>query len=197
MPKIVDKKAMRREIIKASLKAFLKYGFHKTTINQIAQEAKIAKGTFYLYFSSKEILISAITSLHFKKLRDEFIAKEYFQTLDELFLYIGNALLISEEESKFIPIFFEAFGSQFSSKLFMAEYKKLFDDIGCFYEENFELLIQNNQISKKINPDTLGRVLVSMIDGIVLHRGFFRIDETQYSKMVEDAIALFKVGLCK
>ena len=67
MPKIVDKKEMQKNIINSSLNAFLKYGFHKTTMNQIAQEANIAKGTLYLYFKSKYILISNITSLHFEK----------------------------------------------------------------------------------------------------------------------------------
>ena len=197
MPKIVDKKAMQKDIINSSLNTFLKYGFHKTTMNQIAKEADVAKGTLYIYFKSKDVLISNITSLHFEKLINKLIPKEYFQTIDELLKYIKSALLITEEESKFIPIFFEAFGSQFSSDTFMKDYKNLFDKIGYFYTENFKILIENKQIKNTINPDTFGRVLVSMIDGIVLHKGFFKIDETKYSIMVNDAIDLFHFGLCR
>jgi len=195
MPKVVDVEAIKKHIITSALNAFLKYGFHKTTMNQIAQEANIAKGTLYLYFKSKDILISDITSLHFKKMADKLIPKEYFQTLDELLFHIKNVLLISEIESKFIPIFFEAFGSQFSSEVFMKDYRHLFDGIGQFYSENFKILLENKQISKEINPDTLGRALVSMLDGIVLHKGFFKIKEKNYSIMVDDVINLFKVGL--
>ena len=126
---------------------------------------------------------------------DKLIPKEYFQTLDELLFHIKNVLLISEIESKFIPIFFEAFGSQFSSEVFMKDYRHLFDGIGHFYSENFKILLENKQISKEINPDTLGRALVSMLDGIVLHKGFFKIKEKNYSIMVDDVINLFKVGL--
>jgi AcrR family transcriptional regulator len=197
MPKIVDKVVIKKHIITSALNAFLKYGFHKTTMNQIAQEANIAKGTLYLYFKSKDILISDITSLHFEKMLNKLIPKEYFQTLDELLFHIKNVLLISEVESKFIPIFFEAFGSQFSSEIFMKEYKHLFDDIGQFYSKNFKILLENKQISKEVNPDTLGRVLISMIDGIVLHKGFFKMKEKDYSIMVDDVINLFKVGLCR
>jgi len=195
MPKVVDAEAIKKHIITSALNAFLKYGFHKTTMNQIALEANIAKGTLYLYFKSKDILISDITSLHFKKMADKLIPKEYFQTLDELLFHIKNVLLISEIESKFIPIFFEAFGSQFSSEVFMKDYRHLFDGIGHFYSENFKILLENKQISKEINPDTLGRALVSMLDGIVLHKGFFKIKEKNYSIMVDDVINLFKVGL--
>ena len=195
MPKIVDKQVMKEHIIFASLDAFVKYGFHKTTMNQIAKEANIAKGTLYIYFKSKDILIKEITTLHFEKLLDKLIPKEYFQTLDELLDYLKSVLLISDNESKFIPIFFEAFGFQFSSELFMQDYKNLFNKIGYFYSENFQLLIENKQIKKDINPDTLGRVLISMIDGVILHKGFFKIDELTYNVMVDDMINLFKLGL--
>ncbi len=197
MPRIVDKEEIKKQIITSALNAFLKYGFHKTTMNQISQEANIAKGKLYLYFKSKDILISDITSLHFKNMLDKLIPKKYFQTLDELILHIKDVLLISEVESKFIPIFFEVFGSQFSSEAFMEDYRNLFDKIGLFYSENFKILLENKQISEKINPDTLGRVLISMIDGIILHKGFFKIKEKNYSIMVDDAINLFRVGLCR
>jgi len=195
MPKIVDKQLMEKHIIFSSLNAFLKYGFHKTTMNKIAEEANIAKGTLYLYFKSKDILIKEITTLHFEKLLEKLIQKEYFQTLDELLEHLKSVLLISDDESRFIPIFFEAFGFQFSSELFMQDYKNLFNEIGCFYSENFKLLIKNKQIKKEINPDTLGRVLISMIDGVILHKGFFKIDKSSYSIMIDDTISLFKSGL--
>jgi len=195
MPKIVDKQMMKGNIILASLDAFVKYGFHKTTMNQIAKEANIAKGTLYIYFNSKDALIKELTDLHFEKLLDKLIPKEYFQTLDELLNHLKSALLITDNESKFIPIFFEVFGFQFSSELFMQDYKNLFNKVGYFYSENFKLLIKNKQIKKDINPDTLGRVLISMIDGVILHKGFFKIDKITYNIMVDDMISLFKVGL--
>ncbi len=79
----------------------------------------------------------------------------------------------------------------------MEDYRNLFDKIGLFYSENFKILLENKQISEKINSDTLGRVLISMIDGIILHKGFFKIKEKNYSIMVDDAINLFRVGLCR
>jgi len=195
MPKIVDKNVMKAYIVNAALKAFLKYGFHKTTMSKIASEAEIAKGTLYIYFKSKEQLISNITSLHFEKLTSNLITKEYFQTLDDFLQHIENTLLISEADTQFIPIFFEAFGSQFSSADFMKEYKILFHNIGVFYKKNLQFLIDKHQIKDTINPATLGRVLVSMIDGIILHKGFFKMNNTEYKTMIKDAIELFKFGM--
>jgi len=49
------------EILKTAFRLFLHYGFKKTTIDDIASEAGIAKGSVYLHFNSKkEILCEVI-----------------------------------------------------------------------------------------------------------------------------------------
>lgn len=47
-------------IIRAALAVFSRRGFHKATMQDIATEAGIAKGTTYLYFTSKEQLLEHI-----------------------------------------------------------------------------------------------------------------------------------------
>jgi len=49
----------RGEIIAAALKVFAKKGFHNTRAEDVAVQAKIAKGTLYLYFDSKEAIYEA------------------------------------------------------------------------------------------------------------------------------------------
>ena len=52
----------RREILKAATKVFGRKGFEATRAEDISHAAKIAKGTLYLYFKSKEaIYTSAVT----------------------------------------------------------------------------------------------------------------------------------------
>ena len=47
----------RRAILEAARKRFLHYGFKKTTIDEIASDAGIGKGTVYLHFETKEALL--------------------------------------------------------------------------------------------------------------------------------------------
>lgn len=195
MPKIVDKGKMRESILQAGLSAFLKYGFHKTTMTKIAQEAKIAKGTLYLYFNSKEELTQTITDGYFEQLKERLTAKESFKTVDEFLKHIEISLLINDEDTQFIPIFFEAFGSSFRSESFIKKYDTFFNEIGDFYAENFQEFITNGLISKEIDSKSLGRVLISMIDGIVLHKGFFQMESVSYEKMVKESISFFGRGL--
>jgi AcrR family transcriptional regulator len=59
----------RREILSAAVKVFGKKGFAATCVGDIAEAAKIAKGTVYLYFDSKEEIYAtavqrAVAQLH-------------------------------------------------------------------------------------------------------------------------------------
>lgn len=195
MPKIVDKKLMSEQIVSAALQAFEKHGFHNTSMSKIAQEMNIAKGTLYLYFKSKEQLIDSITDQYFQKLKENLIPQDYFKTLNEFLQHIEKSLLISDEDSKFVPIFFEVFGPSFSSKEFVDKYDQYFNEIAEFYIKNIEILSNNGLLNEKINPTYLGRVLVSMMDGIVLHKGFFKMKNTYYNHMIKETIRLLADGL--
>jgi TetR/AcrR family fatty acid metabolism transcriptional regulator len=54
MPKIIDKKAKKLEILHAAAKVFAEKGVVKTKMVDIASEAGIGKGTIYEYYRSKE-----------------------------------------------------------------------------------------------------------------------------------------------
>lgn len=47
-------------IKRAAQELFRRYGYHKTSVNEIASKARIAKATIYKYFESKEIILDNI-----------------------------------------------------------------------------------------------------------------------------------------
>ena len=55
-----ERLARRREILEAAQRVFAKEGFHQATIDEIAQEAELAKGTIYLYFKNKKELFYSL-----------------------------------------------------------------------------------------------------------------------------------------
>ncbi|MBU3679119.1 MAG: TetR/AcrR family transcriptional regulator [Candidatus Kapabacteria bacterium] len=50
----------RRDILSSARAAFLKHGIATTTMERIAQEAELAKGTLYLYFRNREELLMGL-----------------------------------------------------------------------------------------------------------------------------------------
>ena len=59
-PRTKPPKERSDELINAALRLFLEQGVAPTTIEQITSRADVAKGTFYLYFSSKEDVLEAL-----------------------------------------------------------------------------------------------------------------------------------------
>lgn len=50
----------KQEILKAAAKTFSLYGYKATSVDQIAREAGVGKGTIYTFFANKEDLFQAI-----------------------------------------------------------------------------------------------------------------------------------------
>ncbi|MBS1271747.1 MAG: HTH-type transcriptional regulator MtrR [Candidatus Marinimicrobia bacterium] len=57
-PKQVDKEARRRQIFQAAMELYSQKGVARTTIQEIAEQAGIGKGTVYEYFDRKEDILA-------------------------------------------------------------------------------------------------------------------------------------------
>jgi len=59
------KKGERRknELIKIAYKKFLENGYEQTSVDEIIEEAQIAKGTYYYYFQSKEQMLEEVVEM--------------------------------------------------------------------------------------------------------------------------------------
>ena len=58
--KKIAKKSRKEEIMKAAAVLFSQKSYHDVTVDQIAEQVGVAKGTIYLYFESKENLYLGI-----------------------------------------------------------------------------------------------------------------------------------------
>ena len=56
----MESEKIKESILRASKELFRKYGYHKTSVNEIAKKAHIAKATIYKYFESKEQILDFI-----------------------------------------------------------------------------------------------------------------------------------------
>ena len=81
-----------KESIKRSAKdLFRRYGYNKTSVNEIAKKAKIAKATIYKYFDSKEMVLHAILMDYIQVGVDELIHNP--STATDQGTYLSNLIL--------------------------------------------------------------------------------------------------------
>jgi AcrR family transcriptional regulator len=64
---------IKESIKRAAQDLFRKFGYHKTSVNEIAKRAKIAKATIYKYFDSKEALLHVLLMDYIKESVDELV----------------------------------------------------------------------------------------------------------------------------
>ncbi len=50
----------RSQILEAAIRVWVRDGFHHSTVDAIAREAGVGKGTIYLYFPTKEAVLEAV-----------------------------------------------------------------------------------------------------------------------------------------
>jgi len=78
-PRTKPAETRRDDLMNASEHLFLSQGIARTTIEQITARAGVAKGTFYLYFSSKDDVLAALAGRFAVQLLDKIkraVAKE-------------------------------------------------------------------------------------------------------------------------
>ena len=64
---------IKESIKRAAQELFRKFGYHKTSVNEIAKRAKIAKATIYKYFDSKEAVLHVLLMDYIKESVDELV----------------------------------------------------------------------------------------------------------------------------
>lgn len=55
-----EREERRQSILRAAREALQEEGFHRVTMDGIAERAEVSKGTVYLYFESKETLLASL-----------------------------------------------------------------------------------------------------------------------------------------
>lgn len=104
-----EKKQRRKQIVDAAERVIFSKGLEQSTMDEIAEEAELSKGTLYLYFKNKKELYLALTRRGSDLLNERF-AKVFSSGPDhsgiELIQLIGESYLDFVREN---PDYFKAF----------------------------------------------------------------------------------------
>lgn len=70
----MEAEKIKDSIKRAAQELFRKFGYHKTSVNEIAKRAKIAKATIYKYFDSKEHVLHTLLMDYIRVSVDDLIS---------------------------------------------------------------------------------------------------------------------------
>lgn len=162
------KTEIRERILQSAIDTFSQYGFDKTRMEDIAEAAKLAKGTLYLYFKSKEDLFYAICERDLNKLKDQlsnmFTTKQDF--LSDVGMFYDNYRKMTHDGEKVI---IEALAeSSRNPKLRKTLYEQ---KMKIFYTiiKYLDLKIEKGFFRKDIDTSAIATGLVALYDGLTIN----------------------------
>jgi AcrR family transcriptional regulator len=162
----------KQQIYEAAVACFGRQGYHLTTMDDIANEAGLSKGSLYWYFDSKKALFIAL----FREIMDQFeLAWEAVATGNNSATEkVLTMLSLLRGEFKEFASFFGVMMEAWAQTLHDEDVVELLDD---FYQPYVRMMTQiieqgiaNNEF-RVTNVEATTLVLLSMFDGVTLAIG--------------------------
>lgn len=168
MPKIVDARQYRQELLSKCFDLFAEQGYANVTTRQIAKELGVSTGTLYHYFPNKQVLFEQLAEQVCLQDVELITQVDKNQSVSERIVALGQLLIENQEYVVKQAAIWIDFRQQFLPK--NANDNLVFQQIDRRYEEAITELLELT------DPQT-ARFIWTLIDGISLNQ----IDEARSS----------------
>ena len=196
MPKIVDKKKKAAAISDAALKAFREHGYNKTRMKDIAQMAGMGKGTLYEYFKDKADILRFAFDQYFSVFSEGILKamKEKTKPSEKILSLIDFALQHAAEWENHCAIYVDYFGAARTEEQKQFSLSSMYVEMKDILESLIKEAQSAGEINEQYNPGALAELLLSIYDGIILHK-IFAGQGVNMDLMRKTSISLMTQGL--
>lgn len=106
---MVNRDEFKRKVIKTAGQTFSRFGFKKTTMEEIARALKMGKSSIYYYFESKEEIFEAVVLHEANQLRNELTTslKSVDSPVDKMRNYVFVRMKAFEKLSNYYNAIFD------------------------------------------------------------------------------------------
>jgi AcrR family transcriptional regulator len=166
---MVNKEEYRKKIIITAGSIFSRYGFRKTTMDEIAKALKIGKSSIYYYFSSKEEIFEAVVKYEANTLRNELTTaiKSVESPIDKMQKYV------------FVR---------------MKAFEKLSNYYNAIFDKNLDHFDFIEKIREKYDLEEIAILRLILYDGV--RKKIFNVENSEYTAMaIQTTMKGFEVPL--
>ena len=181
------KEIARSNILQASIKVFSEKGFHGATMNEIANEVGVSKGTLYTYFKSKEDILNEIWIMSSQKildLKNIYKGRDFVEVLEELYDMMAKSpglqlsfevTLISQNNEKI-------------KKINQKSYKSKLESLKIFIQDQQE----NGSVREDIDADLLAQILTGLYTDVAAQLLIGLDNEKVHENWIKSVNAILK-----
>ncbi len=199
MPKIIDKIQKKQDIALSSIELFIEKGFNKLTVGEIASNAKVAKGTIYKYFESKEDIIFAIIEYTHNKYDEEVLENiKQLTCINDKILALFNLCISNDEDTindrKIYKEFIYICLDNPSENMI-----KFLKDIKLKYTSWLKEILEEGIKNKQLKPEAINfaDALFAIGENILLFSHINNYsDRNMLQNHIDSLLKLIKIGEC-
>ena len=159
----------RDHILDAAERCFVRSGFHRTTMQDVAAEAAMSAGNLYRYFASKEAIVSGLAERDREMLSADFAAMGNAPDFLTAFEVMGRKHLIEQPREKAILVV--EIWSEASRNPHVATMCRALDgEVVTAMRMLFESAKVAGMISPATDVDAAARLMLTIADGLFKRR---------------------------
>ena len=160
-----DKEEKENRLLNTAFKLFTEKGLKETSIQEIVDNASVAKGTFYLYFKDKyEIRDILIVKKSQKLFSDALksLRKNYISDFSDCIIYIINYVI---DELTKNPLLLKFISKNLSWGVFSKTVLNLYDKSTNEEDSVYDLFIKESEKNniKFINPEVILFMIIELV----------------------------------
>lgn len=160
----------KQKLFTAAAMLFNQYDFREVTVDRIVEEAGVAKGTFYIYFESKDALIAAFISDYVRK-----VDTDYRAVLNSFSPDTSSSQILLQLIGKIADTLTEAIGYtsmktvyqlMLTADMEMSAVKGYDRELYQIFADVLERGMERGEFRPTLSPDELARHFVIAIRGL-------------------------------
>jgi AcrR family transcriptional regulator len=187
-PKVTSqyKTEIREKIVGAAIIAFSVHGYDRTRMDDIAETAKLSKGTLYLYFKNKEELFYAISENNIRELKEQLsvlFTKSEDLISDSQKFYVNFRKASGPSDKVFLETIAESSRNRKLQDMLHRQRMKVLDVITDY----LRLQIRKGFFRSDVDVNAIAAGLVALYDGLTIGKTI-GISETYNKKAWNETI---------
>lgn len=179
-------------ILKVSRKLFAEKGFLATSTNEIIAEAKVAIGTFYIYFDDKRAVYDYLLNDYSKQIRKiiQIAIKDLPTREEKERVGLKTFINFSRQDPLSYRIIWE---SMFVDHDLFQDY---YSNFAKAYMKNLQTAVDAHEVDSNIDLETLAFMLMGISNFIGLQILFKdKISDAEIDRIVDQVIYFLKYGM--
>lgn len=190
----IGKDEVREHLVQAARQVFMRYGFKKTALDDIAKEARKGKSTIYYYFKSKDEIFKAVIEAE-AEIRNQTIDEQVSAVEDpqqKLRTYIFVRLL----SLKKVDNYYEAIKNDLLDNLYFINSLRIKHlDSEVTFVKNLLLEGIDKGVYTIQNPELTARTLVTLLQGFEVPLIQKNLTDEEIQKSIDEMLNILFHGI--